>query len=43
MIFCQLNLDAFTLDNLPVHYAETTKALIESVGCESKIFASLLA
>ena len=21
------------MDNLPVHYAETTKALIESVGC----------
>ena len=31
------------MDNLPVHYAETTKALIESVGDESKIFASLLA
>lgn len=31
------------MDNLPVHYAETTKALIESVGYESKIFASLLA
>jgi hypothetical protein len=31
------------MDNLPVHYAETTKALIESVGEESKIFASLLA
>jgi hypothetical protein len=31
------------MDNLPVHYAETTKALIESVGEESKIFADLLA
>jgi hypothetical protein len=31
------------MDSLPVHYAETTKALIESVGCGSKIFASLLA
>ena len=31
------------MDNLPVHYAETTKALIESVGDESKIFASLFA
>jgi len=31
------------MDNLPVHYAETTKALIESVGEDRKIFADLLA
>jgi transposase len=24
-------------DNLPVHYGETTKALIESVGCFVKV------
>jgi hypothetical protein len=31
------------MDNLPVPYTETTKALIESVGEESEFFADLLA